>query len=118
METRVTLQVHGRAQGVVVGPWETLLEVLRSRLGLTGAKEGCGEGDCGACTVLLDGRPVTSCLVLAREAEGKAITTIEGLAAGDGLHPLQQAFVEHGAVQCGSSRSSRPSRRRRAWRRR
>ena len=81
---------------------ETLLEVLRDRLGLTGAKEGCGTGDCGACSVMLDGVLVSSCLVLGVEAQGKTIATIEGMAANDGtLHPLQRKFIEHAALQCG-----------------
>lgn len=80
---------------------ETLLEVLRDRLGLTGAKEGCGTGDCGACSVTLDGRLVCSCLVLGAEAEGRSIETIEGMAIGDQLHPLQTKFLEHAALQCG-----------------
>ena len=80
---------------------ETLLEVLRDRLGLTGAKEGCGTGDCGACSVLVDDRLVCSCLVLGAEAEGRNIETIEGMADGDKLHPLQRKFIEHAALQCG-----------------
>jgi len=80
---------------------ETLLDVLRDRLGLTGAKEGCGTGDCGACTVNLDGRVVCSCLTLGAEAEGREIKTIEGMADGDDLHPLQKKFLEHAALQCG-----------------
>ena len=80
---------------------ETLLDVLRDRLGLTGAKEGCGTGDCGACTVTLDGRPVCSCLVLGAEADGKSIGTIEGMSDGEALHPLQRKFIEHAALQCG-----------------
>jgi carbon-monoxide dehydrogenase small subunit len=78
-----------------------MLEVIREDLGLTGTKEGCGLGECGACTVLIDGRAVNSCLVLATEADGREITTIEGLADGDKLHPIQQAFVDHGGLQCG-----------------
>ncbi|MBN1773979.1 MAG: (2Fe-2S)-binding protein [Deltaproteobacteria bacterium] len=97
----VVLTVNGVERKVRVSPGETLLFVLRERLRLTGTKEGCGKGECGACTVLLDGRPVNACLVLAGAAAGSAITTIEGLAAGDELHPLQRAFVDHGAVQCG-----------------
>lgn len=80
---------------------ESLLDVLRDRLGLTGSKEGCGTGDCGACSVLLDGRLVCSCLVLGAEAEGREIETIEGLADGERLHPLQKKFLEHAALQCG-----------------
>jgi carbon-monoxide dehydrogenase small subunit len=80
---------------------ETLLEVLRDHLGLTGAKEGCGTGDCGACSVIVDGRLVCSCLVLGAEAEGRRIETIEGMAIGDKLHPLQEKFLEHAALQCG-----------------
>ena len=80
---------------------ETLLDVLRERLGLTGAKEGCGTGDCGACSVMVDGRLVCSCLVLGAEAEGRSIETIEGMANGDELHPLQSKFLEHAALQCG-----------------
>ncbi|MFH1335442.1 MAG: (2Fe-2S)-binding protein, partial [Candidatus Zixiibacteriota bacterium] len=82
-------------------PRRTLLEVLRDNLGLTGAKEACDTGDCGACTVIIEGKPVVSCLTLAIEAQGKEILTIEGLAKDGILHPLQQAFVEHGAIQCG-----------------
>jgi aerobic carbon-monoxide dehydrogenase small subunit len=96
------LRVNGRVHEVAADPTDRLLDVLREPLGLTGAKEGCGTGQCGSCTVLLDGRPVASCLVFAADAVGCEITTIEGLASADGrLHPLQQAFVEHGAVQCG-----------------
>lgn len=80
---------------------ETLMSSLRDRVGLTGTKEGCGTGDCGACSVIMNGRLVPSCLVLGAEAEGKAIATIEGLATGESLHPLQQAFLEHAALQCG-----------------
>lgn len=80
---------------------QTLLEVLRDELGLTGTKEGCGNGNCGACNVMLDGVLVNSCLVFAVEAEGRTITTIEGVAEADGLHPLQQKFLEHAALQCG-----------------
>ncbi len=85
-----------------IEPHLTLLQVLRDRLELTGTKEGCGVGECGACTVLLDGKTINSCIYPALEAEGKNVTTIEGVAgAGGGLHPIQKAFVEHGAVQCG-----------------
>jgi carbon-monoxide dehydrogenase small subunit len=97
----LNLTVNGRPYQLSVLPWRTLLEVIREDLGLTGTKEGCGLGECGACTVLMDGKAVNSCLVLATEAEGKQITTIEGLAQGDKLHPVQQAFVDHGGLQCG-----------------
>jgi carbon-monoxide dehydrogenase small subunit len=97
----IQLTVNGRTHDLVVPPHSTLLEILRDDLGLTGTKRGCDLGACGACTVILDGRPVSSCLTLAVEAVGQEILTIEGLAAGGQLHPVQQAFVEHGAVQCG-----------------
>ena len=100
-KNRVILRVNGEAYDLLTYPHRTLLEVLREDLHLTGAKESCGEGACGTCTVLLDGFPVRSCLLLAVEAEGREITTIEGLAAGGKLHPLQEAFVEHHAIQCG-----------------
>ena len=95
------LNVNGRSHEIHADPNRTLLEVVRDELRLTGAKEGCGTGDCGACTLLVDGRVVTSCLMLWPEAEGREVRTIEGLADGGELHPLQRAFVEHGAVQCG-----------------
>jgi carbon-monoxide dehydrogenase small subunit len=93
--------VNDEAVEVLVQPWDTLLDALRERLGLTGAKEGCGTGDCGACTVHLDGKPVASCLVLALQARGRAVRTIEGLGRREALHPLQDAFVRHGVPQCG-----------------
>ena len=93
--------VNGLSREVAVEPNRTLLELLREDLDLTGTKHGCGEGDCGACVVLLDGVPVNACLVLALEAEGRVVTTIEGVASGQRLHPVQQAFLEAGAVQCG-----------------
>ena len=95
------LKVNGRSHEIHAEPNRTLLEVVRDELRLTGAKEGCGTGDCGACTLLVDGRVVTSCLMLWPEAAGREVRTIEGLADGGELHPLQRAFVEHGAVQCG-----------------
>lgn len=95
------LKVNGQSEEITAAPWHTLLDVLRYELGLTGVKEGCGNGNCGSCTVLLDGEPVNSCLVLIGEVEGKEITTIEGLAQDNELHPLQQAFIDEGAVQCG-----------------
>ena len=93
--------VNGEAVSLAVFPNRTLLEILREELSLTGAKEGCGEGACGACTVLLDGKPVRGCLTLAVEAAGCEITTVEGLASGETLDPLQEAFIERGSVQCG-----------------
>jgi carbon-monoxide dehydrogenase small subunit len=93
--------VNDEAVAIPVQPWDTLLDALRERLGLTGAKEGCGTGDCGACTVHLDGQPVASCLVLAVQARNRAVRTIEGLGRPDALHPLQDAFVRHGVPQCG-----------------
>jgi carbon-monoxide dehydrogenase small subunit len=101
MEQRIGLTVNGALYELNVQPWETLLEVIRDKLGLTGTKEGCGLGECGACTVIMEGKTVNSCLVLAVEADGKQITTIEGLADGDKLHPLQEAFIETGGLQCG-----------------
>jgi aerobic carbon-monoxide dehydrogenase small subunit len=95
------IKVNGRDYKIVAKPWRTLSDVLRNELGLTGTKEGCGTGSCGSCTVLLDGQAVNSCLILVGEAQGKAITTIEGLSMEGKLHPLQQAFMDEGAVQCG-----------------
>lgn len=86
---------------VLVRPYDTLLDALREDLGLTGPKEGCGTGDCGACTVHLDGKPIASCLMLAMQARGRSVRTIEGLARSDALHPLQEAFVRLGVPQCG-----------------
>jgi carbon-monoxide dehydrogenase small subunit len=100
MKTLLTCTVNGEEQSVLADTRDTLLDLLRDRLGLTGTKEGCGNGNCGTCTVLMDGAPVNACLVLALEAPGRAITTIEGLGEGD-LHPLQQALVQHGGTQCG-----------------
>jgi aerobic-type carbon monoxide dehydrogenase small subunit (CoxS/CutS family) len=98
---RIELNVNGRVHEVFVEPWKTLLEVLREELGLTGAKMGCDDGNCGACTVILDGKAVKSCLMLAPQARGKQILTIEGLGSEEKLHPIQQAFIDHFAVQCG-----------------
>jgi carbon-monoxide dehydrogenase small subunit len=97
----ITLFVNGTEYTLKVKPSATLLEAIREDLGLTGAKEGCGEGECGACTVLMDGEAVNACLILAAEADGRQITTIEGLAQGEKLHPIQQAFVDLGGLQCG-----------------
>jgi carbon-monoxide dehydrogenase small subunit len=101
MIRQIELTVNGQRHQIAVEPRETLLELLRHRLFLTGSKEGCGTGECGACTVLLDGKPVTSCLVLAVSVEGREIVTIEGISADGKLHPIQQAFVDNGAIQCG-----------------
>jgi len=97
----VSASVNGDPVEFLTDPGVTLLDALRDELGLTGSKEGCGSGDCGACSVILDGRLVCSCLVLAAEAQGRRIETIEGMAAGGALHPLQQKFLEHAALQCG-----------------
>ena len=101
MTRRIDVTVNGRARSIEVVPHHTLLEVLRGDLGLTGTKECCLVGECGACTVMVDDVSVDSCLVLAAEVQGASITTVEGLATGGGLHPLQQAFLDTGAVQCG-----------------
>ncbi len=97
----VTTTINGDPTEYLCAPDETLLDVLRDRLGMTGSKEGCGTGDCGACSVTVNGRLVCSCLMLGAEAEGVKIETIEGMAQGDQLHPLQQKFIEHAALQCG-----------------
>ena len=97
----VSTTVNGDAVEFVCPGNETLLDVLRDRLGLTGSKEGCGTGDCGACSVTVDGQLVCSCLVLGAEVEGRTVETVEGLADGDKLHPLQTKFIEHAALQCG-----------------
>ena len=101
MTTRIELTINGRPRAVDVQPHHTLLEVLRDDLGLTGTKECCLVGECGACTVIVDGESVDSCLMLGVEADGSAITTVEGLSVGDRLDPLQEAFLETGAAQCG-----------------
>jgi len=101
MKTLITCTVNGEERTVLADTRDTLLELLRDRLGLTGAKEGCGNGNCGTCTVLIDGAAVCSCLMLAQEAPGHDILTIEGLASGAALHPIQQALVDHGGTQCG-----------------
>jgi xanthine dehydrogenase YagT iron-sulfur-binding subunit len=97
----ITLTVNGKNRTVEVAPWTTLLDLLRDRLDLTGTKKGCDHGQCGACTILLDGRRVNACLTLAVMKDGADVVTIEGLADGDALHPLQQAFIDHDAFQCG-----------------
>jgi aerobic-type carbon monoxide dehydrogenase small subunit (CoxS/CutS family) len=101
MRQKIEFEVNGKVQQIFVEPWKTLLEVLREELGLTGAKMGCDDGNCGACTVIADGRAIKSCLMLAPQARGKKIVTIEGLGSEENLHPLQQAFIDHFAVQCG-----------------
>jgi carbon-monoxide dehydrogenase small subunit len=101
VKVAIDLTVNGERHQLEVEPQTTLLEFLRERLHLTGTKEGCGTGDCGACTVLVEGNPVNSCLTLAVDANGCHVITIEGLAADGALHPLQQSFIERGAVQCG-----------------
>ncbi len=98
---QIEIEVNGDRHELLTSPNRTLLQILREDLGLSGAKHGCGEGECGSCTVLLDGRPVNSCLVLAPVANGRKVTTIEGVAKGKDLHPVQQAFVDQGAIQCG-----------------
>ena len=100
MKKQLVLRVNGREERVEAATHHTLLEVLRRELRLVGAREGCGVGMCGACTVLLDGQPVSSCLLLATEVRGRAIETVEGLADGDRLHPIQEAFIEHTGFQC------------------
>lgn len=97
----LSFTVNAEAVEVLVQPYETLLDALRERLGLTGPKEGCGTGDCGACTVHVDGKPVASCLMLAMQARGRTVLTIEGLGQAGALHPLQDAFVRYGVPQCG-----------------
>jgi carbon-monoxide dehydrogenase small subunit len=97
----IRLTVNGREHEVAVEPWWTLLYVVREELGLTGTKEGCGTGDCGACSMLVDDRLITSCILLAVEADGAQVVTIEGLSRDGQLHPIQRAFAEEGAIQCG-----------------
>jgi aerobic carbon-monoxide dehydrogenase small subunit len=100
-KTHVSTTINGEPAEFLCQPYDTMLDVLRNDLGLTGSKEGCGSGDCGACSITLDGRLVCSCLMLAAEAEGCEIATIEGMAEGEALHPLQQKFLETAALQCG-----------------
>ena len=100
-QEEIVLRVNGTNYRVRIEPWRTLVEVLRETLGLTGTKKSCNEGECGACTVIVDGKPVASCLVLAMDAQGKDILTVEGISEGEKLHPIQEAFLKHGAIQCG-----------------
>lgn len=100
-QEEIVLKVNGTNYRLSIDPRRTLVEVLRENLGLTGTKKSCNEGDCGACTIMMDGKPVASCLVLAMDAQGKEILTIEGLSEGEKLHPIQEAFLKNGAIQCG-----------------
>ena len=100
-KVHITAKINGEETEFLCEPRESLLEVLRETLGLMGAKEGCNNGNCGACNVILDGQLVNSCLVLGAEIQGRTVTTIEGIAKPEGLHPLQQKFIEHAALQCG-----------------
>ncbi len=102
MKQLISLEINDRVYDLPLDPRDLLVDVIRKKVGLTGTKKGCGQGDCGACTVLVDGKPILSCLTLAITCRGKKITTIEGLTGDTGeLHPIQQAFVDYGAVQCG-----------------
>lgn len=101
MESEIAFVLNGADLRIVADPTMTLLELLRDSLGLKGTKHGCGRGECGACTVLLNGKPVSACLVLAGKVSGQEVVTIEGLARGGRLHPIQEAFIEHSALQCG-----------------
>jgi aerobic carbon-monoxide dehydrogenase small subunit len=101
MKKLIHLTINDQHYEVAVEPNQTLVDLLRYQLGLTGTKKGCEMGDCGSCTVILDGKAVNSCLVLALQADGRSVQTIEGLETGEGLHPVQEAFVEKGAIQCG-----------------
>ncbi len=101
MKQQIALRINGESYELEIEPRRLLIDVIRDNLSLTGTKEGCDFGNCGSCSVLIDGKPVLSCLTLAVEAQGKDILTIEGLAKDGQLHPLQQAFIDHGAIQCG-----------------
>ena len=98
---KIAMEINGQAREVETSPWRRLLDVLREELALTGTKEGCGEGECGACTVLLDGEPVDSCLVAVGQAHGRIVKTVEGLADGEVLHEVQDALIRYGGTQCG-----------------
>jgi carbon-monoxide dehydrogenase small subunit len=101
MEIMIKFTINGKVVEVRVPSHWTLLRLLREKLGLTGTKEGCGIGECGACTVLMDGKPINACLVLAPKVEGRKVETVEGLGSRESLHPLQKSFIDHGAIQCG-----------------
>ena len=101
MKRRIALKVNGESHELEIEPHRRLLDIIRDDLGLTGTKEGCGEGDCGACTILMNGKAVPSCLVLGLEADGSDLLTIEGISEGETLHPLQEEFITQGAIQCG-----------------
>jgi len=101
MKKLISLKINGKDHELAVSPNQTLADVIRYEIGLTGTKKGCEVGECGACTVIMDGRPVNSCLVLAVQANGRTILTIEGMETDKGLHPVQEAFVDKGAIQCG-----------------
>jgi aerobic-type carbon monoxide dehydrogenase small subunit (CoxS/CutS family) len=100
-EVEIELKVNGTSYQVKIKPWRTLVEVLREDLGLMGTKKSCNEGECGVCTLILDGRSAASCLVLAIDAQGRDILTIEGMSEGETLHPIQESFLKHGGLQCG-----------------
>lgn len=101
MKHKIRLRINEELYEVSVEPNKTLIDIIRDDIGLTGTKKGCGTGDCGSCTIILDGKPVNSCLILGVEVDGSNILTIEGLRKGEELHPIQKAFIEHGAIQCG-----------------
>lgn len=101
MKHKIRLTINDELYEVSVEPYKTLIDIIRDDIGLTGTKKGCGTGDCGSCTIILDGKPVNSCLILGVEVDGSNILTIEGLRKGEELHPIQKAFIEHGAIQCG-----------------
>jgi len=101
MLKQIRMTINGEKYEFMVEPWRTLSEVIREKAGLTGLKEACGTGECGNCLVIMDGKPVKSCIYLAADANDKDIVTIEGIACGEELHPIQKAFIEHGAIQCG-----------------
>lgn len=101
MKHRIHLTVNGESHELLVEPYQTLVDIIRDEAGLTGTKKGCGSGECGSCTIILDGKPVNSCLILGVEVDGSEILTIEGLKQGEELHPIQKAFIHFGAIQCG-----------------